>query len=172
MLLVWGISYLAGLFSYRTFPLAEVNRSRIEALFAQNPEPIVLTQGEQRDTVVSVAEYLNLVYQHVQQQPVSDVRDSTFVAPAFPGGDRAWQAFTSYYLRYPDQARAEGRVMLRFTVAADGTLHTPVIVRGVDSACDAAALDLVRLMPRWIPASSAGRPVEAEVSLAVSFELR
>ncbi len=76
--------------------------------------------------------------------------------------------------RYPPRARDEGRegtVLLRLTVAADGTVTEAVVVRSSGSPdLDAAAREAAS---RWRlrPARRAGVPVAAEVQVPVRFRL-
>jgi protein TonB len=64
-------------------------------------------------------------------------------------------------IEYTDEARAaglEGRLVLRVTVDASGSVTDVVVVAGVDPALDAAAIATVKTW-RFRPAQACGKPV-------------
>lgn len=97
--------------------------------------------------------------------------------PEFPGGQPALMQFLTSNLRYPEDAKkanAEGMVVVRFTVKADGSL------KGIETAArnknlrkDLAreAIRVVKKMPKWTPAEKNGKKVAAEMVLPIKFAL-
>lgn len=94
--------------------------------------------------------------------------------PKFPGGEEAMNAFIKTKLKYPKKAlkvRAEGRVILRVTIADTGEISNIGIIRGVYHVCDEEAIFVVRSMPRWTPGLKNGKPVAMQVIVPVPFEV-
>ena len=94
--------------------------------------------------------------------------------PEFPGGDSALFMFICMNLSYPDQARdngLEGVVMVRFVVKKDGTIGNVKLLRDIGGGCGQAAVEVVKSMPRWKPATQSGKPVNCEFILPVKFQL-
>jgi TonB family protein len=77
-------------------------------------------------------------------------------------------------IEYSPQARAEGvegRLVLRLTIAADGTVECVEVASGVHPALDAMAVAAVKQW-RFRPARACGRPVGGGIyTLARKFEL-
>lgn len=94
--------------------------------------------------------------------------------PEFPGGDSALFMFICMNLSYPDQARDNwlaGVVMVRFVVKKDGTIGNVKLLRDIGGGCGQAAVEMVKSMPRWKPATQSGKPVNCEFILPVKFQL-
>lgn len=94
--------------------------------------------------------------------------------PQFPGGDAARNQFIVEHLKYPDAAKKDGiqgMVYIQFVVEKDGSLSSPLILRDIGGGCGAAAVEVVKKMPPWSPASQNGRPVRAKFTLPVRFKL-
>ncbi|XOV66718.1 MAG: energy transducer TonB [Fluviicola sp.] len=90
----------------------------------------------------------------------------------FVGGTQALIKFVQDNLNYPQEAyeqRIEGKVYVRFTVNADGSLSEMEIVRSVHPLLDEEAIRLVSSMPNWIPGVWEGETVPVKVHLPVSF---
>jgi TonB family protein len=82
--------------------------------------------------------------------------------------------FIATNLRYPAEARrtgTEGRVIVGFTIGADGVLSNFRIVQGVSKALDEEAIRVVALMPTWHPELKDGVPVPCAFGLPISFRL-
>lgn len=74
--------------------------------------------------------------------------------------------------RYPQHVTdpfASARVMVKFHVAADGTISNPEIVRSSDEKFNAEALRVVSMMPRWVPASNNGKPVPMDYTIPLTL---
>jgi TonB family protein len=100
----------------------------------------------------------------------------TFVErmPEFPGGFKALQDFIETNLAYPQEAKdagIEGRVFVGFVIEKDGSISSIKLLRGIGYDCDEAAMDVVRKMPRWKPATQRGAPVRMQFQLPFSFKL-
>ena len=94
--------------------------------------------------------------------------------PQFPGGEKSMLTFMDTHLQYPKMAKLnsfEGKVVVRATVAANGTLEKIEVKNPVDPILDAAAIEAVKAMPKWLPALQMGRPVKCNVNIPVNFSL-
>lgn len=94
--------------------------------------------------------------------------------PSFPGGEAALLKYISDHLRYPQTAMDEdiqGVVTVRFAVRANGSVGEVHIVQGLDPACDAEAVRVVKSLPRFNPGRQQGRPVAVWFTLPIRFQL-
>ncbi len=94
--------------------------------------------------------------------------------PEFPGGTRALMQYLSEHIRYPEEAKKmhiQGRVFLQFIVGSDGSITHIRVIRGVSPSLDAAAVKVIRNMPRWTPGTYRGKPVRVTYNLPVKFTL-
>lgn len=97
------------------------------------------------------------------------------VMPQFPGGLDALMAFIKNNLHYPmvaAQVGIEGRVTTRFVVTKTGKVSDIVIIRGLDPACDAEAVRVIRLMPNWTPGYQSGKAVSVYYTLPLVYKLQ
>lgn len=84
-------------------------------------------------------------------------------------------AFINDNIRPPAEAAdlgVNGRVIIRFVVEKDGTVSNAVVESKLEEcpACDKEALRVVSKMPKWKPASNAGREVRTYVRLPIRFQ--
>lgn len=95
-------------------------------------------------------------------------------APEFPGGLAAMYSWLGKNIIYPENAAArdvQGRVSVRFVVAADGSISNAQVVRSVDADLDKEALRVVSAMPKWTPGTMGGKPVAVYYTLPITFKL-
>lgn len=94
----------------------------------------------------------------------------------FKGGQKALMRFLADNIKYPAEAKeagVSGRVVVSFTIEADGTVSDPQIVRGQHPALDKEALRVVRLSGgQWIPGSNGGTPVATRYTVPISFKTK
>ncbi|MBO2009725.1 energy transducer TonB [Hymenobacter negativus] len=102
--------------------------------------------------------------------------DSVFinpeVRPQFVGGDKAFMAYLSKNIRYPQQAlqrRVSGRVYVNFILSAQGKVQDAHVISGPGSGLNDEALRLVWLMPPWEPGRSNGQPVRVACTVPIAF---
>ncbi|MBO4607107.1 MAG: energy transducer TonB [Prevotella sp.] len=94
--------------------------------------------------------------------------------PQFPGGMMLLIQWLTKNLKYPDAARRQqiqGRVMVSFIVNTDGTTVDAKVVHSVHPLLDREALRVVRMLPRWQPGVSNGKPCRTLVHLPIVFKL-
>ena len=125
--------------------------------------------------------------------------------PRFPGGEQEMMKFIGQNLRYPtlaQEAGAQGRVIIRFTVDTDGNIVNPEVIRNnvtlenqldemvviaynngikekttisladAHSEIDKEALRVVKMMPKWAPGKQNGKEVSVYFTLPILFRLK
>lgn len=118
-----------------------------------------------------------MVYQHKYEYKYKKANiDSTAQMPMFPGGTKSLMNWMGKHIVYPDKALdkgIQGRVVTRFTIEEDGMITNIEIAEKAHKLLDRAALDLIELMPAWIPARDAdGNPIRTIYTLPVKFSIR
>jgi periplasmic protein TonB len=95
--------------------------------------------------------------------------------PEYPGGLKALYDDLGKIVRYPqidiDRGK-EGRVMVSFVVAEDGSLTNVIIGKGVTATMDAESLRAVRMLKKkWKPGTFRGKEVRVRYNLPIAFKL-
>jgi periplasmic protein TonB len=96
------------------------------------------------------------------------------VQPQFPGGDRALLEYVKANLRYPEAARnanIEGKVAMTFVVNKDGSISDINILRDIGGGCGQEAVRIISGMPKWIPGTHYGKPVNVRYTFPMTFKL-
>ena len=109
------------------------------------------------------------------QNPSIQIENDLEKYPQFPGGQSAMARFIGKNLIYPEAAKKEnieGKVIVEFTVSADGKLKNIQVKRGIGYGCDEAAIAAVEKMPDWIPAEIDGKKVAAQMVLPINFVIQ
>ena len=96
--------------------------------------------------------------------------------PQLPGGGgpATIAAAIQRHLIYPPEAlnaQVEGRVFVQFIVTTTGAISQVKVVRSLVAACDVAALQAVRQLPRFTPGRQKGRPVCVQFTVPITFRL-
>lgn len=131
--------------------------------------------------VVSILSHskIETVVSNSDSLKTKESRDSTiyedFEFPAeFPGGQEALKEYLKKEFRYTRKSlekTTRDRIILRFTINVDGTLSDIEIVRGSgNKRLDKKAVQVVKKMPRWKPASEAGRIVPIRYYLPIKLD--
>lgn len=95
--------------------------------------------------------------------------------PYFPGGQELLLKYLAVNIKYPASAvkvKKQGRVIVTFIVQKDGSVTHAKIAKSIDPELDAEALRVVRGMPKWIPGTQLGKPVNVKYFLPVKFSLQ
>ena len=104
--------------------------------------------------------------------PFGDVEQK----PTFNGGDsNTFAQWVNSQLKYPEQAKADmaqGRVMIQFTIGADGVVRDAQVVKGVREDLDAEALRVISSSPKWEPGLQDGKPVPVTFMFPIVYKLR
>lgn len=97
--------------------------------------------------------------------------------PGFNGGDAdEFSKWVNSHLTYPEAAKeagTQGRVMIQFTVNADGSMSDFKVVRSASPELDAEALRvLTSCTQKWTPGIQDGKPVPVTYNFPIIFQLR
>lgn len=94
--------------------------------------------------------------------------------PEYPGGTAKMLTFISENIKYPQSAMEkgiEGKCFIQFVIDVDGSITNVELMRGFDEECDAEALRVVNLMPKWKPGKNEGKPVRVHYMIPIAFKL-
>ena len=103
-----------------------------------------------------------------------EVYMSTENMPVFPGGEAALMMFIRDNISYPPEAEEkniQGKVIVQFVVDTVGQVGEVKVVRSVDAELDKEAVRVVKTIPRFIPGTRLGKPVNVWYTLPVNFKL-
>lgn len=105
-----------------------------------------------------------------------EVADNALVeVPAsYPGGEAALIQFVNQNVVYPDSAwenNLQGTVIARFKVDVDGKVSSVKIEKSLSRDCDKAVVDVIRKLPRFVPAKQKGHSVPVWFRLPVRFRV-
>ena len=101
-------------------------------------------------------------------------KSDSVTKPQFPGGDKALVDFLSTTMKYPEEAQKqkwEGKTLVAFSVNEDGTITNVRVLKSSWLILDNEALRVVKMMPKWIPASENGMNKKEMVVLPITFDL-
>ena len=94
--------------------------------------------------------------------------------PQYTGGNEALYVFMAETIKYPEEAKKEGLsgvVYISFVVDVKGAVTDAKVVKGIHPVLDNAALEVVKMMPDWIPGKIGDKEVSVEFMLPISFKL-
>lgn len=97
------------------------------------------------------------------------------VMPEFPGGMDRLKAFLQNNLKFPSSAynrEVEGRVIVSFVVDKDGVISRIKIEKSLGADFDEAAINIIEMMPKWIPGKQGGKNVSVKLNLPIRFTLQ
>ena len=117
---------------------------------------------------VSAQNIGTFVFENLTEETSADT-----IPPSFPGGVSAFFNFLNKNIRYPQMAlenEVEGRVVVRFTVMPDSTISSIIVLRDIGAGCQQEAVRVLKFMPKWIPATSKGKPIAMDYILSIKFK--
>lgn len=103
-----------------------------------------------------------------------EIKNFAEVAPQFPNGFEGMQKFIAKHVEYSSYAMREGiegTVYVSLVINTDGSVSNVKIERGVGFGLDEAAMDVVKMMPNWIPGMQNGNKVRVRQVIPIKFEL-
>jgi TonB family protein len=97
--------------------------------------------------------------------------------PVFPGGNEAMTDFIRKKIKYPKKAKRaskQGTVYVTFIISNTGAIQDLHVLRGITGApeLDAAALKVIKSMPKWEPGTQNGKKVNVQYNLPIKFILK
>lgn len=135
----------------------------------------ILNLEDDANLGVEIMDYVEAVEEEVVEEeaiPFQLVEQK----PSFNGGDaNEFSKWVNQRLVYPEIAKengVQGRVMLQFTVNADGSVSNVKVLRGVDASLDKEAVRVVSSSPKWKPGRQRDRAVKVTYTFPVIFQLR
>jgi TonB family protein len=96
------------------------------------------------------------------------------VPASFQGGIDNFYQYLKSNVKYPAKSRRlekEGKVFITFVVNKKGKLEDIRVVKGFDDECDAEALRVVKVSPKWIPAKHNKKKVKYRMTVPIVFKL-
>ena len=130
-------------------------------------QEIKVTEASKDDKAAAVT--MNVVEdeQNATDDKVFDVVENM---PEFNGGMGALMQYLSDNIRYPEEKDIQGRVIVRFVVGKDGSISNAQVVKSVHPSFDAEALRIINNMPKWIPGTQNGKPVNVKYVVPINFK--
>ncbi len=96
------------------------------------------------------------------------------VQPEFPGGIVEFYKFVGQNYRIPEELsknKTNGKVYLQFMIEKDGSLSEITILRDkLGYGAGEEAVRVLKLSPKWIPASDKGKPVRVMYNLPITIQ--
>lgn len=111
----------------------------------------------------------------VSYVPPSTMENSYVVAessPEFVGGYTAMMEFIQKNIKWPAarvKEKKQGAIHLTFLVLRDGSIKDVKVLKGVHPEIDAAAINVVRAMPKWKPGQQNGKTIDVRYNLPIRF---
>ena len=97
------------------------------------------------------------------------------VMPSYPGGEEKMYDFIANHLKYPAKARdnqTEGKTLIMFTIDVNGDIRDLYIKKDIGDYCGESAMYVISQMPKWIPGTQKGKPVNVLYTIPIQFSLR
>ena len=99
--------------------------------------------------------------------------DSFIKHPYFKGGDKALKEFIAAHLKYPAsvlEGSVEGDVNLKYSIDQHGHVFDIRIIGGLDEACNAEAIRVVRLLKFVIPKNPKKLRITFHKNITIHFK--
>ena len=93
--------------------------------------------------------------------------------PQFPGGIEKFYMFMGQNFKIPQEfskQKIDGKLALEFMVEKDGSLSEFKVVKDLGYGSADEAIRVLKLSPKWIPASENGKPVRVMYSLPITIQ--
>lgn len=144
-----------------------VKKGKKDTTIKVGTQEIKVTEAPKDDKAAAVT--MNVVE---DEQNATD--DKVFVdvvenMPEFNGGAGALMQYLSHNIRYPEDTDIQGRVIVSFVVDKDGSISNAQVVKSLHPSLDAEALRIINNMPKWIPGTQNGKPVNVKYAVPISF---
>ncbi|UWY29586.1 M56 family metallopeptidase [Flavobacterium sp. TR2] len=93
--------------------------------------------------------------------------------PQFPGGIEKFYMFVGQNFKMPEEfskQKIEGKLFIEFMVEKDGSLSEFNVVKDLGYGAADEAIRVLKLSPKWIPATENGKPVRVLYSLPITLK--
>lgn len=139
----------------------------------QNVQSAPATPGTETEQEKKTAKTVNKDSSKQDQDPVFEVVEQM---PEFAdGGIPGFMKYLSRSIKYPVKAQTnhiEGRVVVEFIVAKDGSITNVKVSRSVNPDLDQEAIRVISAMPKWKAGMQRGKAVNVRFSVPVMFRLQ
>jgi len=144
-----------------------VKKGKKNTTIKMGTQEIKVTEASKDDKAATVT--MNVVEdeQNATDDKVFDVVENM---PEFNGGMGALMQYLSDNIRYPEEKDIQGRVIVSFVVDKDGSISNAQVVKSVHPSFDAEALRIINNMPKWIPGTQNGKPVNVKYVVPINFK--
>ena len=129
-------------------------------------QEIKVTEASKDDKAATVTMNVVEEEQNATDDKVFDVVENM---PEFNGGAGALMQYLSHNIRYPEESDVQGRVIVSFVIGKDGSISNAKVVKSLHPSFDAEALRIINNMPKWIPGTQNGKPVNVKYAVPISF---
>jgi len=110
---------------------------------------------------------MNLTPESSSKVKQTEVKDTVIYSvveqmPEFPGGDIALNKYIIENLNYADlpTLRAWDKFYVKFIVDEEGNVSSITVLKCPHPSLEKQAIELVKKMPKWVPAQKNGKPVK------------
>ena len=94
--------------------------------------------------------------------------------PEYPGGITEFMKWLTKNLKYPTSAQRQhitGTCSVSFIVNKDGSISDIKVEKSLHRLCDAEAVRVLRMMPKWKPGHMKGEVVRTKVAIPIVFKI-
>jgi protein TonB len=132
------------------------------------------------ETITNLLKQVNQVYEtdmplpEITHELSEQIYETPEVMPQYPGGYEELTRFIFNNIKYPASAisrKIQGTVWCSFIINKDGLISDIQVERGVDISLNQEAIQVLKLMPPWIPGTINGKSVRVKSYLPVAFRL-
>ncbi len=93
------------------------------------------------------------------------------VEASYVGGSDALNKFIASNVKYPKNAKAEGKVYVEFIISETGEVKDIKVLKSLNKEMDDLAVNAIKKMPKWTPAKDPkGNPMASKMILPISFK--
>ena len=117
-----------------------------------------------------------LTFVKEDDQKVPDGEKARYIVdqmPEYPGGERVMLDFLQTNLIYPSSSAKKGiqrTSIFRIVISKTGNVTDIIVVKGLDEACDAEAIRVLKMMPKWSPGKQNGEDVSVYFTIPIQFK--
>lgn len=103
-------------------------------------------------------------------------KDESFIKnPYYKDGDKALKAFVAANLKYPKsvlEGKIKGKVHLKYSIDTQGNVMDVRIIGGLDEACNAEAIRVVKLLKFVVPKNPKKLKIVFHKNITIHFKLK
>jgi hypothetical protein len=104
------------------------------------------------------------------KQPRSHTLNNSISDPEFKGGMEAFYKFVGENYIVPKGFKENGKIFMEFIVEKDGGLSNITIIKDAGFGTGEEAVRVLKMCPKWIPATENGKPVKVQYSLPITLQ--